>query len=368
MTDIKSKDYSWCFFGFTVIFILLGYITPAAGYSNSAGSISIFITGFGSFYIRTMGMGAGMTDNPTLLIPSTISSLIILGCLIFVIFTMYVIKKDIINYHKMKYWLLVISGGIVFSTIYWIIAMFGIIVDIEGFENTNFWGLFSPGAGLVFMFLAAGINIASVVYIGYKYDEIVEKLKDEDIERIEMEVREYVSTTQTDHLTSYSFISRYFNFQLHALKKKDVEIYLKVKLDSLKEKFKDLNNLDRNRELFIIQKVVDKYNVTFYIQNQLEKLRYINQETILRTALLSMSTQFQRLHVKEIAESTGVNNDYMIIRNIKKMIENKELHAEYFTSTSTVVFKQDQNIRDMKDLQMKNKQQELKQINSVIKE
>lgn len=65
--------------------------------------------------------------------------------------------------------------------------------------------------------------------------------------------------------------------------------------------------------------------------------------------ILKLGTKFTRLQVKEIAEKCKVNHS-MIIRIAKEMINNKEIYAEYFKSSKSVVFNQQANIDEIDKL------------------
>ena len=69
----------------------------------------------------------------------------------------------------------------------------------------------------------------------------------------------------------------------------------------------------------------------------------------LKRKILDLGTQFTRLEIKEISEKC--NQDYeLIIRIIKNMIINREIYAEYFNSTRTIVINQQANIEHIDDL------------------
>jgi len=72
----------------------------------------------------------------------------------------------------------------------------------------------------------------------------------------------------------------------------------------------------------------------------------IEDISIVKKAILNLSTKFTRLQVREIAERTKIDKD-TIIRTIKSMITRKEIHAQYFESSKEVSFDKDANISEL---------------------
>jgi len=63
-----------------------------------------------------------------------------------------------------------------------------------------------------------------------------------------------------------------------------------------------------------------------------------------------MSTKYDRLQISEIAEESSIIDEGIIIEAIKEMIGNKEVYAQYFSSTKTVAFNQQTNIDEIDEL------------------
>lgn len=59
-----------------------------------------------------------------------------------------------------------------------------------------------------------------------------------------------------------------------------------------------------------------------------------------------MGVKFDRLHVSEIAEKCKESDEY-IINTALDMIKKKEIYAEYFQSTKSVVFDKKANIDEI---------------------
>ena len=78
----------------------------------------------------------------------------------------------------------------------------------------------------------------------------------------------------------------------------------------------------------------------------------INKEALIRKTILDLGTKYDRLEVKEISEECNVNKN-SIITVIKKMIQNREIFAEYFHSSKSVSFNLQSNIDEIDDLMAK---------------
>ena len=77
----------------------------------------------------------------------------------------------------------------------------------------------------------------------------------------------------------------------------------------------------------------------------------------IKNIILRLGTQFARLEIIEIAEECGEEED-LIIRTVREMIEGKEIYAKYFESSRAVAFNLQANIDDIDKLMGKYKQWE----------
>ncbi|MHA1195983.1 MAG: SBBP repeat-containing protein [Promethearchaeota archaeon] len=66
--------------------------------------------------------------------------------------------------------------------------------------------------------------------------------------------------------------------------------------------------------------------------------------------VLEMSQKYERIEILEIMEDSGVENEDLIIRVIREMINNGDTKADYFSSTKTIVFDQDIIIENIDEL------------------
>ncbi len=79
-----------------------------------------------------------------------------------------------------------------------------------------------------------------------------------------------------------------------------------------------------------------------YAEDRIAKAK-INQIAAIRKTLLDIATKFSRIHVVEISELCLVQDLQLITDTVKKMIQNKEIYAQFFTSTRFVAFDQKAN-------------------------
>ncbi len=88
-----------------------------------------------------------------------------------------------------------------------------------------------------------------------------------------------------------------------------------------------------------------------------EEVKRNKIETIKRT-VLDYGIKISRLQIEEISEKTGIKDEYLITDVIMDMIGNKEIYAEYFRSTKSLVFDQKTNINEIDSLVEKFKEWE----------
>ena len=73
------------------------------------------------------------------------------------------------------------------------------------------------------------------------------------------------------------------------------------------------------------------------------------EEVNIRKTILDLGTNYTRLKIAEIAEKSKALH-VTIIAVVKKMIENKEIYAEYFESSQSVAFDLQKNIDEIDKL------------------
>ena len=77
-----------------------------------------------------------------------------------------------------------------------------------------------------------------------------------------------------------------------------------------------------------------------------------NDEKIIRKTALDFGTKYSRIEIREISKKCNKDPRF-IIQIIKKMIEDQEIYAEYFSSTKSVVFDKNANIEAINILMKK---------------
>ncbi|TFF88656.1 MAG: hypothetical protein EU549_02610 [Promethearchaeota archaeon] len=66
--------------------------------------------------------------------------------------------------------------------------------------------------------------------------------------------------------------------------------------------------------------------------------------------VLNSSTKFKRMQLSEISEELEIKDKQIISETIKKMIQNDEIHADYYKKSESVVFDQELNIEEIDNL------------------
>lgn len=77
-----------------------------------------------------------------------------------------------------------------------------------------------------------------------------------------------------------------------------------------------------------------------------------NDEKIIRKTALDFGTKYSRVEIREISEKCNKNPRF-IIQVIEKMINDKEIYAQYFSSTKSVAFDKNTNIEEINNLMKK---------------
>ena len=66
--------------------------------------------------------------------------------------------------------------------------------------------------------------------------------------------------------------------------------------------------------------------------------------------VLELGIKFTRLEIREIGEKSSIDDEDIIIEVVKDMIKNKEIYAEYFSSSKAIAFDQQANIEEIDKL------------------
>ncbi|KKM03594.1 hypothetical protein LCGC14_1772860 [marine sediment metagenome] len=106
-----------------------------------------------------------------------------------------------------------------------------------------------------------------------------------------------------------------------------------------------------------IKNASKKYNlseINSWVNKKLDKLerKKLKIEKIdrVKKAVLELGIKFARLQIAEISEVCGIDDVQLIVDTVNNMIENKEIYAQYFSSTKSVAFDQQTNIDEIDKL------------------
>lgn len=115
----------------------------------------------------------------------------------------------------------------------------------------------------------------------------------------------------------------------------------------------------------IIDRILFVYFLSFYlILLNRKSQNNTKEQSIIRRALLDLSTQHTRLELKELSERTNLDRD-TIKNTAVEMIQNYEIYAEYFSSSKSIVFNQEANTEEIDRLMKMYDQWEKKQYGKI---
>jgi len=128
------------------------------------------------------------------------------------------------------------------------------------------------------------------------------------------------------------------------------------KTENLKKKIPLVENLIREmkysnaiRELNVIKKIAKKNSLDKIIDWTEKNLKLCNAHIIKKT-VLELGIKFARIQIAEISEVCGIDDTQLIVGSVKDMVDNKEIYAQYFSSTKSVAFDQQANIDEIDKL------------------
>ncbi len=117
--------------------------------------------------------------------------------------------------------------------------------------------------------------------------------------------------------------------------------------NKFEESIKELNELKKivEKEGFIsLIKEIDSlllHAKTHFEEERVKKIKKV---------VLNLGIKFARLQISDIAEKCELKDEQLIINTVKDMIKNKEIFAEYFSSSKSVAFDQQANIDEIDKL------------------
>jgi hypothetical protein len=142
-------------------------------------------------------------------------------------------------------------------------------------------------------------------------------------------------------------------FQSERKKLEDQKPEIRLELEQKKAVIEQLlQENDLLRAIEELEKIVDdakkcNFNDIFsWAENNLN----VSKLSKIKQTILDLGVRFSRLELREISERTGIFDEDLIRDIILKMMENKEIYGEYFSTTKSVVFEQQTNIDEIDNL------------------
>lgn len=142
--------------------------------------------------------------------------------------------------------------------------------------------------------------------------------------------------------------------------RKKVEKNLKMRFPKIETLIQDKRLSKAVDELNDIRTIAKEYKLGEIITwidkkldlcNNLEKQRLeLEKINKIKKLVLELGTKFTRLEIREIGEKSSIDDEDIIIEVVKDMIKNKEIYAEYFSSSKAIAFDQQANIEEIDKL------------------
>jgi len=120
------------------------------------------------------------------------------------------------------------------------------------------------------------------------------------------------------------------------------------KIDGFIEKNKVQDALENLVELEEIAKEQDFKELVKSIEDKINKCKDLQLKIIskIRNTILNYSTKLARLELLDIIDKVDIQDEILIEKTIHEMIKNKEINAEYFSSSKSVAFFQEDKQQD----------------------
>ncbi len=136
---------------------------------------------------------------------------------------------------------------------------------------------------------------------------------------------------------------------------------LKKTIPRIKNLIQERKFPDASVELKNVRNIAKRYNLDEIISWAQKNLDICNKHIIKKT-ILELGTKFTRLQIVEISEECDVKDEKLIVDIVREMIDNKEIYAQYFSSTKSVAFNQQANIDEIDKLMATYKEWEEKKV------
>jgi len=113
----------------------------------------------------------------------------------------------------------------------------------------------------------------------------------------------------------------------------------------------ELNDIRTIAKEYKLGEIITWIDKKLDLCNKLEKQRLeLKKINKIKKLVLELGIKFTRLEIREIGEKSSIDNEDIIIEVVKDMIKNKEIYAEYFSSSKAIAFDQQANIEEIDKL------------------
>ena len=130
------------------------------------------------------------------------------------------------------------------------------------------------------------------------------------------------------------------------------------KVEQLIMKEKEIKELKkRGYDLSKIDLIIKESEI-----KELKKKRGPKSIDRIKKVVLELGVKFARLQIAEISEVCNIDDVQLIVDTVKDMVKNREIYAQYFSSTKSVAFDQQANIEEIDKLMNTYKNWEDKEI------
>ncbi len=130
---------------------------------------------------------------------------------------------------------------------------------------------------------------------------------------------------------------------------KQVKRELDDKILYIKKLIQETQFSKATRELEYTKDKAKKYSLIEIYSWAKKNFEFCNSY-IIKKNILDLGTKFARLQISEISEVCNIKDEQFIVKIVKEMIENKEIHAHYFSSSKAVAFNQQANMEEIDSL------------------
>ncbi len=211
-------------------------------------------------------------------------------------------------------------------------------------------------------FLDAGIILEEINSIArkYKFGKIIEWTLQKRFPFIEQLIQDEKYSMAENELDTIYYIAF---------------LYPEIRKLTLEKRFFIIELLIQNEKYFDAEPMLERiknvknYENSKWVKQRLElcyklkekKIRKEEIDTIKKT-ILDLGTRFGRLQIMEISEVCSIADENFIVDIVKEMINNKEIYAQYFSSSKFIAFDQQANIDEIDNLMKEYKEWEEKKV------